>query len=182
MWQTARDQDWINDAHIGFDGVWGTEQVVRASGFDVHDPDRRYPVHNPQAEQILAAKGKKALSRAEALLQARSGQSNVKDRVLGFLIFLFSLLPISEPWASGNPHLDAKLEKQETPDLSLQLFKDLPTVEDPILIMVLIAALLISTFISQSLQFSELLILKRIYTMLKKLDRNEEPDQGHRKG
>ncbi len=55
-------------------------QTARRSGFDIDNPDQRYPVQNPQMEQVLAERGRKLDPRARLLLKGKDAMTRILGR------------------------------------------------------------------------------------------------------
>jgi len=55
-------------------------RIARESGFDIDNPDRRYPVQNLAFQKIQSERGKPQDSRARLLLKGRDAMNRVLGR------------------------------------------------------------------------------------------------------
>ncbi len=131
------------------------EADVRASGFDVHDPDRRHPVRPHPLKKALETARSAKDPRVQALLKSREKAGRVLSRVFGGVL-LFGLIawPVNAFACPDHPGLCDPVEQQITvafdhkkkdplvPVLMPKSSLDLPpNVRDPIWLFVLLTAL-----------------------------------------
>lgn len=55
-------------------------QTARRSGFDIDKPDMRYPVHNPQIEQVINQRGQQIDPRTRLLLKGKDAMARFLGR------------------------------------------------------------------------------------------------------
>jgi len=55
-------------------------QTARRSGFDIDNPDKRHPVHNPQIEKVIDQRGQQIDPRTRLLLKGKDAMTRFLGR------------------------------------------------------------------------------------------------------